>query len=396
MGKSGKLLIVAGDTDGNLGDRAIVLSMCEAFRKLRPDIEIAIMSGNPERDRKFFPTISLIRRGPRGLLPLIGYAWTSDLVLCGGGGLFQDDDSLAKMPYWAARLMLLRLCCRRIIGYSIGAGPLRSKLGRFCGRLAFACMETITVRDPEALASCRGLTSKTITVLPDPALLTPVATAALGFLKANGVPVGEGPIVGVALRRWFHHCENAWIPHKYAHKYRLRSIPDKPDYHRLTTLIAEVLDELTVAYGAYVVLMPTYNVDHESDDRTCRAVLGKMRSRRATILEIDDPRLYKAVTAHLAVMLGGRLHPNILAAGVGTPVVGLTYNQKFRGFFNMLGMDEQILDVEAFVRQEKTEALLALLADAIGRRDAAVDLRVRQLSAEIHSFNKSLLPPAPK
>ena len=34
MGTMTKLLIIAVDTDGNLGDRAIVLSMCDELRRI--------------------------------------------------------------------------------------------------------------------------------------------------------------------------------------------------------------------------------------------------------------------------------------------------------------------------------------------------------------------------
>ena len=320
-------------------------------------------------------------------------ALASDLILCGGGGLFQDDDSLAKMPYWALRLLLLRLFCRRIVGYSIGAGPLRSRLGRCFARVALSCMKPITVRDRQALDTCRNLTSKHIAVLPDPALLTPPAatTDALELLRAKGVPRSDGPIIGVAIRRWFHHRKNTWIPHKYAYKYRLRSIPDRPEYHRMTALLAKVLDDLVDSHNAYILCMPTYNVAHESDNQTCWQVLKKMRSNRAAMAEIADPRLYKAVAGQLSVMLGGRMHPTILAASAGTPVVGLSYNQKFSGFFDLLGLAERVIDVEVFVKQEMTAALYSLLANAIERRDWNGDQRIRNLSDVIHSFNESLL-----
>jgi polysaccharide pyruvyl transferase WcaK-like protein len=396
MKKPDRILIVAGDSDGNVGDLAIVLSMCEAFTRLRPELEIAIMSNDPARDQRLFPGIKTIRRGPRGLPALLREAGTSDLVVCGGGGLFQDDDSLVKMPYWALRLLLLRLCCRRIVGYAIGAGPLRSPLGQFSARLAFACMERITVRDGEALCSCRDLTSKPITILPDPAIISRAAPAAeaTAFLRASGVPLHGGPLIGVALRRWFHRRNQAWIPHKYAQKFRWRRSPDHPDYQRLIILLARVLDRLAESCGTHVVFMPTYNVAHEADDETCRRVLASMRTRRATILAITDPRLYKAVSGQLAVMLGGRMHPAILAAGAGTPVVGLSYNQKFKGFFNLLAMGDRVMDIESFVRKEKTATLAGMLAEAIKQPDRHTPPGLHELTREIHAFNHSLLMPA--
>ena len=58
-------------------------------------------------------------------------AASADLVLV-GGGLFQDDDSLIKMPYWGLKVAIVRLFARRMVTYSIRAGPLRSRRTRFC------------------------------------------------------------------------------------------------------------------------------------------------------------------------------------------------------------------------------------------------------------------------
>jgi polysaccharide pyruvyl transferase WcaK-like protein len=388
-----KILIVGGDADGNLGDRAIVISMCNAFRRLRPDIEITVPFADPARAHKCLRGTQVIARGLQGLPALIRHAWTSDLILLGGGGLFQDDDSLAKMPYWAVRLVLLRLLCRRIVGYALGVGPLESKVGRFCTRIAFCCMEHITVRDARALKTCREVTSKHIAVLPDPALLTPTAlkVEALERLHALGVPQADTPLIGVAVRRWFHHRKGTWIPHKYAYRYRLRRIPDCPEYGRMVTLLARVLDAIVESHHAFVLCMPTYNVAHESDHQTCRRVLEEMRSNRADLVEIEDPRLYKAIAGHLSVMLGSRMHATILAASAGTPVIGLSYNQKFSGFFDLLGIPDQVLDLETFVAEKQTGLLYALLANAIAGRDSKVCPRLRTLASKLEAFNESLL-----
>ena len=128
-----RILILAGDTDGNLGDRAIVTATCQRLRRIDPDAEISLVTSRPGRDRECLGIVP-IARGLRGLPQLIQAARRSDLVICGGGGLFQDDDSLAKMPYWALRLLMLRPFSRRIAGLSIGAGPLRYRVSRMFAR----------------------------------------------------------------------------------------------------------------------------------------------------------------------------------------------------------------------------------------------------------------------
>src|SRR5690606_38055914 len=105
-----------------------------------------LLSSAPAAASRYFGARA-IPRGPRGFFSLLDAARRADLVLVGGGGLFQDDDSLIKMPYWGLRVACVRLFARRIVGYAIGAGPLRTRLGQWSARLALACMERVSVRD---------------------------------------------------------------------------------------------------------------------------------------------------------------------------------------------------------------------------------------------------------
>lgn len=385
-----KILILSGDIDGNLGDAAIVLSTCENLLRLDKRLEIALVSDKSVISRKL-PDIRIIPRGLRGMIHLLAWAKESDFILCGGGGLFQDDDSLVKMPYWALRLLLVRMFCRRIIGYSIGVGPLRFGVSRFFARLAFACMEQSSVRDPLSQATMKRATGKNAALVPDPALMlnTGPRNGAAAHLQRAGVPLDGTPLIGVALRRWFHHS-TTFIPHKYLVKHGLRKTRGQQQCRKMVLLIAAVLDRLVAEHGAFIVFMPTYNVSHEADADICRNVIEKMMSPRKAILSVNDPRLYKAITSFLSAMLGGRMHPTILAAGEDIPVVGLSYNQKFTGFFQLLGCPEMLIHVEDFVNNTRTERLYKLLSSAITSR-AGMGTKARELADVTDGFNRSIL-----
>lgn len=384
------VLILAGDTDGNLGDRAIVLSTCLELRRHDPHARVTVVSGKPDADRVFFHA-ETVPRGLRGLGALAAAARGSDLVLCGGGGLFHDDASLVKMPYWALRLAFVRCFARRIVGYSLGVGPLNWLVSRLAARLAFACMAEVSVRDEFALAVARPLTAKRVHLVPDPALLLPSAEDGVAdrILAAAGIPDGDVPLVGVALRRWFHH-QPTLIPHKYAVKYRLRRIPGQETCERMTSLLAEVLDRVRAEHGARVLFLPTYGVSHEADDRICEEVGRKMRTGSPPLVRIEDPRAYKALAGRLSVLLGSRMHATILAATTGTPVVGLSYNKKFEGFFRLLGRENQVITIEDFVAGQRTDTLATLLGDAIraGCSDAS---RWESLAAATRDFTAQIV-----
>jgi polysaccharide pyruvyl transferase WcaK-like protein len=383
------ILILGGDADGNLGDRAIQQAMCRSIGALHPTCRMTVVSREPERTRRSFGACT-IPPGPRGFIALCRAIRRSRLVLVGGGGLFQDDDSLVKMPYWAARVALVRFLGRPVVGYSLGVGPLSSVPGRWAARLAFAMMTQVTVRDRAAEAVARPLSRRAVSILPDPAIaLAPAPRrAARACLAAAGVPTDGRPLVGVAVRRWFPPRPRI-IPHKIAHRLGLPDPQAGPEGERLLALLAETLDRVVAGEGGHAVFMPSYAVAHEGDDALCRSVLARMRAARGTVLMLDDPALYKACCAELSAFLGGRMHPMILSAGVGTPVVGLAYNPKFRGFLGLIGAEHACLDVAAFVDGGDPAPLAVLLAEALraGRRPTQA---AERLAAEIRGFDAAL------
>ena len=238
------ILILGGDADGNLGDRAILLSTCLGLAARASGVELWTLSSRL-RDLAAPIDVRTVPRGPGRLLRLCMRAARSDLVLCGGGGLFQDDDSLVKMPYWALRLALMRIFCRRIVGYSLGVGPLRAATSKAFARLAFACMRRITVRDPAARASAAPLTAKKLDILPDPAFLTPAApkAATRAWLENQRIPLDGRLLIGVSTRRWFP-ARYRPVPNRITATLRRNIVDESPEAKRYIALLAEALCDL--------------------------------------------------------------------------------------------------------------------------------------------------------
>jgi len=384
------VLIIAGDADGNLGDRAILYATCDELRAVNPGLRITAIS-NSRALQNAGMDIDTIPSGMRGFLRLVRAARGADTIVCGGGGLFQDDDSLIKMPYWALRVVLVRLCCRRIIGYSLGVGPLSAPTSRWAARLAFSCMRHITTRDPIAQAAAQACTRKPVTVVPDPALLLAAESAhtARRWLEEQGVPSDGRPLIGVTIRRWFPPKPRL-VPNRIASRFQRSDDTVVQRSARLCNLLATTLDQLVRESNAYILFLPTYNVPHEGDDQLCAEIQQQMTLDPGKILRIDDPRLYKGVCRRLDLLLGGRMHPTIFAATVGTPVVGLAYNPKFRGMFSMLGLDPYIIDVQEFVSRELTDQL-ARLANAAMMHKPDVGADLAGISDRIRCFNRTIL-----
>jgi polysaccharide pyruvyl transferase CsaB len=386
-----RILILAGDADGNLGDHAIVQSTCAALRGVQPDVEISVVSDEPERCRAHFGALP-IPRGLRGLPALARAAARSDLVLCGGGGLFQDDDSLVKMPYWALRVAAARLLAPRVVAYSLGVGPLEAGISRWSARLAFACMERVAVRDERAREVAQPLARRLVELVPDPALaLAPAGReAARGCLAAAGVMLDGRPLIGVAPRRWFPRRRRL-VPSRLRTVLGLRDEHEGAEGRRLVTLLAGSLDRLARDGGAHIVFLPTFRLPHEGDDRVAQAIAAELAAP-STILRLDDAALYKAVCGELAILIAGRMHPAILAAPMGTPILALGYNPKFDGFFALLGREDQVVPVSELVRGGDP-ALLVERATRAWTAGPIEPLRIAMLQQQMAAFNRELLTP---
>ncbi len=383
------VLILAGDADGNLGDAAIAHATCDAIRRVNRNVTIHAVSNLPRSDPRTVADVS-IAKGIRGLPALIRAARKSDLVLCGGGGLFQDDDSLIKMPYWAARLLLVRLFSARIAGYAIGAGPLQAWTSQLSARIALSCLDPISVRDHAARETLQPLTAKPVRVIPDPALLlNPGSDAqARSVLETSGVPMDDRPLIGVALRQWFPR-RRTWIPHKYAYKLGLNRTRGQEQCDRMIDLVAEALNTISAQTGAFFVFLPTYNVEHENDAAICQRTMQNMPAGNAAMIHIEDPRLYQAVLGRMRLVLTARMHAAILATGMGVPAIGLAYNQKFKGFFSLLERTDAVIPLDDLVARNAVESLVSRMLQMLQTRDDLMSA-VAELRNVLIQFNATL------
>jgi polysaccharide pyruvyl transferase WcaK-like protein len=383
MPRSGpRILLLGGDADHNVGDRAIVSALSQCIVSHDPSAEVAIVASHGAGPR-IRGVASMIPRGAPGFAGLCRIAVTADRILIAGGGLFQDDDSRAKMPYWAARIALLKSLNPRIAGHSIGAGPLRHVESRAAAGVACAALTTISVRDrfaQQALAAC---TPRSIDVVPDPAFMLDAAPSgdAIDLLRSLDLLPGR-PLIAVAARHWFH-SRGGFVPNVLKAKAGIGISRDKRRFELLLDVLVDGLTHLARRLEAAVLLLPSYNVAHEGDDVVCEALARRLRDVTVRMARITDPPLYKAVLGRASLIISSRMHPLILGAGMGVPLVGLSYNDKFQGLFDQLGMASRLLRLDEFPGQWGSGELIAAAEAALEGRD---DLRHRAelLGAVVH------------
>ena len=93
---------------------------------------------------------------------------------------------------------------------------------------------------------------------------------------------------------------------------------------------------------------------------------------------------------NLDLHIGGMLHSCILATSAGTPCLGLAYDIKHQGFFDLMGLSEHCLSAFHFDPDQLYVRALALLADPAPVR-AQISARRDTLQAATLDFLRHTL-----
>jgi polysaccharide pyruvyl transferase CsaB len=369
---------------GNAGDELILAGMLRELRALRPGLTATVISGNPPATQASHGVDAVHWQD----VPAIAaHVRAADLVLVGGGGLFQeysgiDPDSLFTdrhyaITFYAEPAILGALCGRPVMLYAIGVGPLTSEHGRRTVRAACDAAQVITLRDEESarIVASLGVDPARLRVTADPAFALPVAdgaSAPAGLVEAS--PGGPGLLVGVSLRHWDVGVASYFWEHE----------------------LAAGFDAFMATHEARLLFVPFQHSSRTSENDT--AVAERVRSLlrdpdRAAVLSGEcDPAELGAILGRCDLVVGMRLHAVILAAVSGVPSVALAYDPKVDQAMRQVGAEQFVVplpDIEARAvalrmgqalaenkarRKDRGERVVRLAELARSNAAAAIDL----------------------
>jgi len=144
-----KIGIIGNYGATNIGDDAILTAILKSLSGHK----ITVFSANPEKTNSEYgintaPLFPFgIRSGiKKGFSKSIRALKEVDVVILGGGGLFQDDYLYACF-IWAWQVFWVKRLKRPLFIYGAGVGPLKTWLGKKLTKWAFNKADIITVRD---------------------------------------------------------------------------------------------------------------------------------------------------------------------------------------------------------------------------------------------------------
>lgn len=348
----GKRVVISGYYGfNNVGDEAVLFSMLRTLRALRPDLKITVLSGDPEKTAKTYGVQAVNRWRFREVWQALRQC---DLLISGGGSLLQDVTSSRNVLYYLGIVQLAKLLGKKVCFYAQGVGPITRKMSREVIKRVVNQVDLITVRDEDSkkLLLALGVTKPEILVKAD-AVLGLYAREmdrqqGREYLVKNEVQLGEGapPIVGISVREW--------------HQYQ--------GYKKAVAAVGDAL----VRQGYQVVFLPF----HFPDDIAPSREIAKMMEEPAVVIrdELGVVDMLGCLSA-LHLLIGMRLHSLIMAAVMGVPVVGISYDPKVDAFMKSVGqpvagrvetLDAGVLASEVNRVLAHREEVLAQLAEALG------------------------------
>lgn len=312
----------------NAGDEALLAAITSSIKRLQPDADFTVFSGNPGRTSSLHGFHALYHKNP---LAVIRGLQDADLLISGGGSIFQDVTSSLSLPYYISVVALAKLLGKPVVFYAQGVGPINRPFSKFLMRLVANRVDLITLRDS---ASSRflfemGVNRPPLMVTADPVFsLRPEEkdeTRVNALLASYGIE--DQPLIGVAVRRW-QALEG------YQHR------------------LAQLLDELA-RRGYRIIFVP---MSYPEDIAESQRVAGLMQYSAVMMDQHLSSQEHLALIDHLQLMIAMRLHALIFAANRGIPFAGISYDPKVEAFLQ--SFDLVPLPKEPQGMQDHVDALL--------------------------------------
>lgn len=349
-----RVAIVGAAGFTNLGDDAILAAMLDELREALPGASFVVAGGEPDAIAAAHGVEAIAVRDIRAVDAVL---CRTDLAIVGGGGFIFDYDGIISpydflrgditymFPYYRAAL-----CARArnlpVYFYAVGVDSLVTPAGRALTRDVLSLASAITVRDKLSLLELRaaGVDCPLVEVTADPAVRIPPPTD--GW---DDRPPGR--VVVFVARPWLRFAGH-WTPTGAEH------------FERFLSWLSSAADHVVDAWDATPVFVAGQRYNDDDLDVARRIVSSMARAERALVVpEVESEGQYRAVFARADAVVSTRLHPLILAATAGVPVVGIAASEKVRAFLAALDLEQQVVSPWAATSKMLRRAIDGALRD---------------------------------
>ena len=297
---------------GNVGDESVLQAILLGLRKRMPDVGITVLSAAPAETKVFHQVNSISRSNPLAILFAL---LRSNILISGGGTLFQNSTSKLSFFYYIGLVLLAKLLFKKVVIFGQGFGPLNGAISRLIAKLVLNRVDLITLRDSDSYEAVTklGVKKPPIHVAADPSFIldNPPKEEGLKLLALEGVPLGKRPLIGIAVR----------------------SVPRKDE-----SQIAETLSIMINWLAHYYNFFPVFLLFQCPEDlKETSKVTSTLKFDHRIIHRICHPDEMLALSSCFDLLIGMRLHSLVFASMTATPMIGLSYDPKVKAFMKTIG-----------------------------------------------------------
>jgi len=321
-----KILISGYYGFNNIGDESILMAVSESLRESVPNIEITVLSYDPEDTEKKYNVKACPRKS---LFSIIKAVLKCDLLISGGGSLLQDVTSKKSILYYLFIMWLAKILGKDYMVYSQGIGPINSKFNRKITARVLDKAAGIVVRDEfsKEFLTELGIDSDKVVVTADPVLR----------IKKAELCEGKKILQNEGCQFALHDKENGM-----EQDYKIVGFAVKE--RKITSEFVDELTESAIALitqkNCKIVLIPF----HYSEDMAVIEELEKRLIEKGyedSICAIKHKYLTNemmSIIGNMDILVGVRLHSLIHAAIMGVPMIGISYDPKVNSFMRSMGL----------------------------------------------------------
>lgn len=296
----------------NIGDESILRAVVDNLRSGLEDIEITVLSQNPDSTAQKYGVHSVNRKSVKDIIKAVRKC---DLLISGGGSLLQDVTSKKSILYYLMIMWAALFFRKKVFIYSQGIGPILSKINRRLTAATLKHVHGIVVRDEASkeLLIEIGIKGDNVIVTADPVLRIKKADLSVGreILIKEGFHPDQGRMtIGFAIR-------------------------EKKINSNFVDEMCISIRRLINEKQAQIVLIPF----HYSEDM---AVIEEIERRLGSdVCCIKHKYLTNemlSIIGNMDVLVGVRLHALIHAAIMGIPMIAISYDPKINSFMHSMDM----------------------------------------------------------
>jgi polysaccharide pyruvyl transferase CsaB len=282
----------------NVGDEAILFSIIQALKSHKPDIEITVLSNDPEYTEVTYSVNAINRWDLKAIFSLMKRA---DGLISGGGSLLQDITGMKSIPYYTGIIKIAQTLNKPVFVYAQGMGPITKPINKWITKSILNKVTYLSVRDEDSRNLLQEIGVKNeISLVPDPVMGLAADSFSNSWVQKQNF---ERPYISVSVRDW----------------------PSDVDYKGK---IAEALDGLSRS-GYDIVFIPMHG---EHDFHTSKEIAGMMQEKSAIAPYDAEIQEKISIIGESELLVGMRLHALIFSAISHTPFVALSYDPKIDAF----------------------------------------------------------------